>query len=262
MNGESRFDPDTGHLALTPPALSALATAATDGLEGVGTELLDELQAGSLLVGEGIHPRLVALARCVARSHARLVLDQYTTNFQMQGWVDDRIAVLARASVARPLEAAEVVVVPRGMVPLRLAKLIGLGPRQRVKVSEPAELDQGLLETLLVGEEGLSAPQIQSLSGETDELIPEWLDVLAALSSGASTRWQAGTWWNSPEESPRARSLEVVEGAVGSFLVTHSRRPDSPFRRATLRPLTGTALWRLLCGLVPGEDDVAEPLRH
>lgn len=259
MTAASSFDPDSGRLALTPGALNALRLAGASGLGALPIELRKEISAGSLTVDNDIHPRLVSLARCLARPHVRLVLDQTGSDRQLQGWIDEQIAVLTRPSISHPASQADVVVVPRGMVPLRLANLIALGPRPRVKLNEPAELDRSLLETLLSGEETLSLAQVDALSSETDELIPEWTEVLAALSAGKSTRWLAGAWWNAPGESPKARSLEVVEGEVGSYLVLDATRRDGPFRRVRLRPLNASAIWRLLCGLVPSQDEIAEP---
>jgi hypothetical protein len=221
--------------------------------------LREEISAGSLTVDNDIHPRLVSLARCLARPHVRLVLDQTGSDRQLQGWIDEQIAVLTRPSISRPAMPADVVVVPRGMVPLRLAKLIALGPRPRVKLNEPTEFDRSLLDTLLTGEESLSPGQVGALSSEADGLLPGWIEVLAALSAGKGTRWLAGVWWNAPGESPKARSLEVVEGDVGSFLVSDATRRDGPFRRVRLRPLSASAIWRLLCGLVPTQNEIAEP---
>jgi hypothetical protein len=255
----SSFDPDSGRLALTPGALNALRLAGASGLEALPSELREEISAGSLAVDNDIHPRLVPPARCLARPHVRLVLDQTGSDHQLRGWIDEQIAVLTRPSISNPAMPAEVVVVPRGMVPLRLAKLIALGPRRRVKLNEPAEVDRSLLETLLSGEQSLSVAQVEGLSSDTDELIPEWAEALAALSAGKSTRWLVGVWWNAPGESPKARSLEVVEGEVGSFLISDVTRGDGTHRRVRLRPLSASAIWRLLCGLVPSQDEIAEP---
>lgn len=262
MSTRSSFEPDSGGLALSPVGFRALVKLARTGSEMLDADELEELRLGSILLDEAVHPQLVPMADCLARPHVRVVMDQSSNTSQVQGWLDERIAVLARTNLTAPMAPAEVVVLPRAMLAFRLAKLLRLGPRPRTKVSDPVELDEALLETFLAAGEPLNATQIQSLLGPVDEVIPEWLDVLGVLSTSSTTRWRVGAWWNSAEESPTARSLEVVEGEVGSFLVTHVPKPGSAFRRVVLHPLTATTIWRLLCRLVPGEDEVAAPLSH
>lgn len=257
MNG-TRFDPHNGSLRLTPSAARGLADLVAEG-GSVDDRVLDELRAGGLVVDGELHPRLVPVAACLATPLARLRVDHAVpTRWVADGWVDGTIAVLMRSSA--DASVADVIAVPRGMVALNLARAVRLGPRERVKVDEPAELDEALLEAILGSADGWSVGAIEPLLGRDDEIVPEWLEALSRLSNEPKRRWRMGTWWNSPEESPAARLMEVVESDSGSFLVTHRREPERRYRRARLHPLTSTQLWRLLCGLVPRAEEVDRPL--
>lgn len=255
----SWFDPERGSLVLSRHALQALARVGSDASPELDPEVRRELAEGGILKSGHLHDRLVPLASCLSRPLARLRFERVARQAsQVEGWMDERLAVLLHL----PAGAVEgdVVAVPRGMVAFRLARLIELGPRPRVKVSEPVEVDEALLETLLIGGDPLTAAAVGSLLGADDEVIPEWLSVLAELARGPNDRWRVGVWWNSPEESPSGRWLEVVEGGVGSFLVTRHRRDDRRYRRVRLYPLTSTQIWRLLCALLPSDEEIVGPL--
>lgn len=257
----SRFDPERGALLLSPTCLAALPALLQGDISALDSDTAAELVEGHVVVDGLLDPRLRPVAACLGSPSIRLSLD--TTgrgSLHVDGWVDHRVAVLARSRLPAGTEAADVAALPRRMLAFQLARLLELGPRRPVKVRDPVEIDEGLLEALLVPGEGLSAAQVQSLLSEVDEVIPEWLSVLAQLSHAPSARWRAGAWWNSAHESPKARMLEVVEGDAGSFMITRGRRPDRPYRRATLRPLTSTMIWRLVCALAPRPQDVMGPL--
>ena len=256
---EARFDPQNGTLRLTPIAARALAAVTSEAAE-IDDAALQELNRAGIVVDGVVHPRLVAVGRCLAEPSARLRVDHAQPSpWTIDAWLDDKIAVLLRPVRGRTA-SADVVAVPRGMVALNLARSVGLGPRQRVKVDQPVELDEGLMEALLGSGEGWSHAAIESMLAADDEVLPEWLEVLGRLSHEPKRRWRMGAWWNSAEESPAARLLEVVEADLGSFLVTHRRDPERRYRRVRLHPLTSSRLWRLLCGLVPSQEEVDRPL--
>lgn len=260
MTGASRFDAHNGALRLSTAALQAMAHLASDAQEADPTAL-DELRSGGILVDGALHPRLVPLARCVAVPLVRLTVHHAgAPGWSVEGWIDHKIAVLLRVSGVDPDGVADVVAVPSGMVPLNLAKVVDLGPRERVKVDGPVTFDEGLFEALMGSDDSWGPDAIEALLDEGDEVLPQWVEVLAALSNRPSRRWRMGAWWNSAAESPAARLLEVVESDIGSFLLTHRRDPDRRYRQVRLHPLTATQIWRLLCAFVPPAEQVDRPL--
>lgn len=262
MNGRPRFDPRTGWLRLTPDAVRAVAQLASTGADPEPS-IVEELRAGGLVVDGGLHERLVPLGRCFASPLTRVALEQLApAGSRVDGWIDDKIAVLLRSTGDAGQGGGEVVAIPRGMIALNLARLVELGPRSRVKVGASVEIDDGLLEALLSPGEGWTPEAIESMCRREDGILPEWLEILADLSNTPKRRWRVGAWWNSTEESPAARLLEVVEGEVGSFLLTHRREPGYRYRRVRLHPLSSTQMWRLLCALVPAPEQVETPLPH
>lgn len=255
----SSFDPGTGRLSVTGAHLGAIARLASDAGEPEGATV-EELRGGGIVVGDALHPRLVRFARCVALPSARLTAEYSGARiWAIDAWLDDDLAVLWRRPAASD-GAGDAVVAPRGMIGLKLAQLIELGPRPRVKVDDPLEVDEGLVEALLGADEAWRGAAIESMLLEGDEVLPEWLEVLTDLSGQPKRRWRMGAWWNSTEESPEARSLEVVEADPGSFLLTRRRDPDRRYRRLRLDPLTSTQIWRLLCALVPTREQIDRPL--
>ena len=257
----SSFEPQEGRLQMTFPALAALPALLQQDLSSLDPPLAHELSDGGIVAEGALHPQLVPLARCVAAPDVRLRLERTSDpSFHTDGWLDDRLAVLFRVQAGAA--AGDVVAIPRGMVPYRLARLLELGPRPRPKVVDPVELDEGLVETLLAAGAGFTGSQIATLLGRDDEVIPEWMTILVTLSESRVSRWRVGAWWNTKEESPVARSLEVAESEAGSFLIVRRRRKGRRSRRAELYPLTSTQIWRLLCALVPSSAEVSEPLAH
>ncbi len=259
MIPSSRFDPQDGRLTLSLAGLGALPALVSGDASSLDATLRHDLERGGILSDGTLHHRLVSLGRCIAAAAVRVSLDRVSGGaFHLEGWVDDRLAVLMRT--APEATVGDVIAIPRGMLPFRLAALVELGPRRRVKVTEPVEIDEALLEAVLAAGAGLTAVQIASLLHKHDDVIPEWLSLLAELSRHPVIRWRVGAWWNSPDESPSARWLEVVETDAGSLLVTRHRREDRRYRRVRLYPLTSTQIWRLLCALLPAPEEVAGPL--
>ena len=261
MTSGTRFDPQTGVLRLSRNAVEVISRLISDA-DQLDPVVLDELRAGGIVdKGGRLHERLLPVAKCLSTPSVGLRLDCAGAHpWSVDGWIDPRAAVLLRASAAEAQAAADVAFVPKAMVPLNLARLLELGPRERVKVDGPVELDEGMFEALLGSGEAWAPDVIEALSEDGDEVLPEWLEVLTGLSKGPKRRWRVGAWWNSAEESPAARLLEVVEGDVGSFLLTHHRREDRRYRRVRLHPLSATQIWRLLCALVPSIEEVERPL--
>lgn len=257
MTGASRFDPHNGSLRLTRAAVRGIAAVASGTEPDEATH--SELAAAGIVADGELHPRLVPLARCIGAPSVRLVVESaMLAPWALDAWIDESIAVLLRRR-SDIGGASDAVAVPRRMVALNLARLVELGPRERVKVGGPVDLDEGSVEALLGSADEWTRTAIESMLVE-DEILPEWLEVLSALSGQPKRRWRMGAWWNSAEESPAAKLLEIVEADVGSFLLTRHREPGRPYRRSRLHPLTSTQIWRLLCALVPAPDQVERPL--
>lgn len=255
---ETRFDPTTGMLTLSPRAVVSLAAAADD-IDAVPDEARSELALGGLLKGEQLHPRLRPVAETLARPSIRLHLDYPSSGRDCDGWFTASLAVfITRDRTDEQL--GTVSGLPLGLVPAALARLVRLGPRPRPKVTDPIELDAGLVEALLSPGGGFTASQIEALIEPSEEVMAAWLEVLAAMSEAIRGRWRLGLWWNSPSERPVARLIEVVDTDRGLFLLT--RRPRGPrrTRRYELRPVSPTQVWRLLCALLPPAEEIAEPL--
>ena len=256
MKDDVGFDPVGGRLRLTRGLLADMCSLQA----GVEVSTIAELRGAGLLQGDGLHPKLIPLAETAVRPLCRLTLDVSATNpLHLDGWVGDRVALLL-AGRAASSDVFDVTFVSRSLLTAQLAKSVGLGPRPRTKVTDPVELDQGLLEALLLSGEPFSASQLERLIDPRDEVLPTWLEVLSAISARTKARWRLGVWWNSFEESPEARSLEMIDSEIGFFYVSHVARGGRKYPRVRLRPLTPSQVWRLLCGLVPGPDEVAEPL--
>lgn len=253
----SRFDPEQGRLIMSRRALGSLARL--DAGLPTDEEIRHELVAAGIVRDGRIHDALTGLAGCVTRPLVRLVVERLPRPAtQVEGWIDDRLAVLLH--LPPNATTGDVVAVPRGMTGFRLARLMQLGPRSPHKVRAPVEIDAGLLEVLVLNGSSLEPDEVERLLRPGDDLEPAWVDTLAALSQAETTRWNVGAWWNSDDERPKARTLELVDSDVGMFLVTIAPRGKRTSRRIELRPITPTQTWQLLCALVPSIEDVSEPL--
>jgi hypothetical protein len=233
--------------------------AAADDVGVLSDEARSELASGGLLDGEQLHPRLVSVARAIAQPSIRLHLEHTSSGSSCEGWFTESLAVLiTRDRVDDPV--GTVSGLPRGLVPAALARIVRLGPRRRPKVTDPIEIDAGLVEALLSSGGAFTASQIEGLIDPSEELVAAWLEVLARMSEEVRARWRLGVWWNSPSERPTARLIEVVDTDGGPFLLTRRPRSSRGARRYELRPATSTQLWRLLCALLPLAEEVPEPL--
>ena len=77
-----------------------------------------------------------------------------------------------------------------------------------------------------------------------------WVDAIVGLRSGPRRHWRVTTSWGAVSE-PGGRSVEIVESADGTLLLV-----DRTNRAAELTAVTPTAVWRLLIGLLPGDDEL------
>ncbi len=260
MKPDVGFDPVGGSLRLSRETLARMRDV------HAGHEISEEagaaLRAAALLQGTVLHPRLVAVVETAARPLARLSLDvSRKTPLHCDGWVGQRFALLLTAASATH-EVFDATFLSRSLLTAQVARFVDVGPRPRPKVADPIEIDQGLLEAVLGGGQPLTASQLEMLLDARDEVLPVWLEVLSTLSARPHKRWRAGVWWNSFQETPQARSLEILDSDAGLFFIGHAARADRRYRRVRLRPVTPSQVWRLLCALIPPPNDVAEPLSY
>lgn len=256
MKDDVGFDRVGGRLRLTRGLLVEMCALEA----GAEASSIDALRDAGLLEAGRLHPKLVPLAETAARPLCRLTLDvSAKTSLHLDGWIGARFALL----LAGPTAATSVfdaTFLSRSLLTAQLARSVGLGPRPRAKVIEAVEIDQGLLEALLGSGEPFTASQLERLVEPSEEVLPAWLEVLSDVSARMKARWRLGVWWNSFEESPEARSLEMIDSEIGLFYVSHAGRGGRKYPRVRLRPLTPSQVWRLLCALLPGPEEVAEPL--
>ena len=256
MRRDAGFDPVTGRLRLSRAALVGMSALHA----GEEVSVASDLVAAGLVQDGRVHPRLVPVVETAARPLVRLVLDVASGSpVHCQGWMGEGHALLLAAPTAQE-EVYDVTFLTRSLLISQLARFVGLGPRPRGKVTDPIEIDLGLLEALLGGGQGLAPDQLEMLIDPRDELEPPWVEVMALLSGGVQARWRVGVWWNSLQESPAARSMELIDSEAGLFLVSHVARGPRPFARVRLHPVTPTQVWRLLSALVPHPEEVTEPL--
>lgn len=258
MPAEPGFDPVGGSLRVARSTLADLCALREGAV--VPPETKSALARAGFLVGNELHPRLVPVAAAAARPLVRLGLDLREPNgtVHCEGWIDERFALLLSARGFEPV-VFEATFFARSLLAGQLARVVGLGPRRRPKVTDAVEIDHGLLEAIL-GPGDLSVSQLEMLTDPLDELLPSWIEVLSLMSGGLTARWRAGVWWNSVEERPEARSFEILDSGAGLFFVSQVARGSRRYRRVRLRPVTSSQVWRLLTALVPGPDQVDEPL--
>ncbi|MDP9066790.1 MAG: hypothetical protein M3N53_00390 [Actinomycetota bacterium] len=259
MSSDAVFDPAAGSLKLTRGALADMC-ALHSGAE-LSPDALDRLSRAGLVQRDGLHPTLAAIASTASRPLVRLNLDRAAPgrNVHCEGWIDARFALLL-SGPAVDAPVFETAFLSRSLLAAQLARMLQLAPRARPKVTDPLEVDHGLLEALVAPGEAFSVSQLEVLIDPRDEPLPAWLEVLATLSTGVNARWRLGVWWNSFEEAPRARSMEVLDSEAGLFFVAHVPRGARRYRRVQLRPVTSSQVWRLLTALVPRPEEVSEPL--
>lgn len=256
---ETRFDRSAGTLRVTASALVSLGQVGRG--QSIDAEAEAELDSGGLMSDGGLDDRLLPLAKVTGEPFVRVSLEHAVAarRTRMEGWVDDRIGVLAVAEGDR-FDAFDIAAVSRSMLPAQVAGLVELGPRDRPKVTDPMELDRGLLEALSAGRGAFTNAEVERLVEAEDDILPAWIEVLSGISRDRSARWRVGAWWNSERERPTARSMEILDADVGLFLIHPVFQPGQRFQRVLLRPVSPSQVWRLLCALLPRAEEVAGPL--
>jgi hypothetical protein len=245
-------DLEAGVLRLSRPALEALATLTAEPARPLpvvppAETTLDALERAGLVGPTGLHPMMAPIAAAVADPVVRIRFDRLGpgTPVECPGWISPHVAVLA---VPGPDGLDQILAVETSFLPARLAGLVGLGPRPGPRLpagSVPA--DVGLLEALFTG----MVASAEDVRRHVGPAVPQGLvDAVVAISDGVRLHWRVATTWGDPAR-PATRGHEVVESRAGTFWLVHR-----DFAGAELTPITPTGLWRLLIGLLPGDDEL------
>ena len=245
-------DLEAGVLRLSRPALQALATltggpAAPLPVDSPAETTLGALESAGLVGPTGLHPVMAPIAAAVADPVVRIRFDHLGpgTPVECPGWISPDVAVLA---VPGSDGLDEILAVETSFLPARLAALIGLGPRPVPRLPPGSvRADIGLLEALLSG----LVATAEDVRRHVGPVVPQALvDAAVAISDGIRLHWRATTTWGDPAR-PATRTHEVVESQAGTFWVVHR-----DFAGTELTPISPTGVWRLLIGLLPGDDEL------
>jgi hypothetical protein len=151
-----------------------------------------------------------------------------------RGWVDAETAVL---EIPVPDGEPRHVQLPPRFLPDALARLNDLSPRPRREPAERLRLGAGELAEILATRD---AARAGLLAGEPGEQL------VRALRE----HWSVTATWTPAPGSTGARIVEVLDTAAGLWLVV----PDDP--GVELWPTTPTAVFRLLCALLPRDHEL------
>ena len=243
-------DVEAGTLSVSRPLLLALgafsggATGRADPPSGVTVKTL---RAAGMLGPTGLHDMLVPIAAAVADPLVRITFDQLGPGpvTEGPGWITPDVTVLA---VPGEDGLDEILSFGTSFLVARLAALVGLGPRPGAgALPGSLKVDPGLLEAAFTGLVGSD----EDVRRHLGPAVPAaWVDAVVALRDGLRRHWRVTTTWGAAS-NPGHRSVEIVEITDGTLLLVG--RTD---RGAELTPVTPTAVWRLLIGLLPGDDEL------
>jgi hypothetical protein len=195
----------------------------------------------------GLHDMLVPIAAAVADPLVRIVYHRLGPGpaTESPGWITPDVTVLA---VPGEDGLDEILSFGTSFLVARLAALVELGPRpDAAPLPGSLKVDPGLLEAAFTGLVG-SAEDVRRHLGPA---VPgAWVDAIVGLRAGPRRHWRVTTSWGAAS-NPGGRSVEIVESADGTLLLV-----DRTDRGAELTAVTPTAVWRLLIGLLPGDDEL------
>lgn len=242
-------DLEAGTLQLSRPLLLALgafsggATGRADPPSGVTVKTL---RAAGMLGPTGLHDLLVPIAAAVADPLVRLAFVHLGPGpmAESPGWITPDVTVLA---VPGEDGLDEILSFGTSFLVARLAHLVELGPRPGA----------ALLPGLLKADPGLLAAALTGLIRSADDVrrhlgpaVPAaWIDAILALLDGPRRHWRVTTSWGALA-NPQGRSVEIVESRDGTLLHVGGGRGTE------LTAVTPTAVWRMLIGLLPGDDEL------
>jgi hypothetical protein len=150
-----------------------------------------------------------------------------------RGWVGPATAGL---EVPGPAGSTRHVQLPPRFLPDALARLNDLSPRPRWEPAERLRFSAGELAEILASRDAARAALIAGATGER-------------LVRALREHWSVVATWAPAPGSTGVRIVEVVDTAEGLWLVV----PDDP--GVELWPTTPAAVFRLLCALLPRDDE-------
>jgi hypothetical protein len=153
-----------------------------------------------------------------------------------RGWVDERIAALLVPGPA-------VHEVPPGFLPDALARMNDLSPRPRVEPAVRLRYAPGELAQALAARDAEAVAR--SAGGEEQSAAAR------TLIRTLREHWRVESRWRPAQDSPGVRAVEVLDTDAGVWLVI----PDGA--SVELWPSTPTTVFRLLCGLLPRDHELA-----
>ena len=224
MSATATFDPGRVTLVATDVAFAALRDGARS----------EELEAAGATTGGRPHP---ALEPAVAAMRSPVCdVRMQRGERRAHGWADAHVATLLVPADAGRMRMT---VVPTAFLPDALARLNDLTPRPRVERGVELRLTPGQLASVLAG-----APD----GGIDDD------DAANALRSIAATKrehWRVDVAWEPADDAPATRGVEVIDTDDGLWLI----QPGDD--DVAVWPTTPTVVFRLLCGLLPHNDELA-----
>lgn len=228
---EIEFDPATGELLAPARVVEQLLAAA----RAAAPMPAGELTASGAVEAGAAHPRLGLALRIATRPLVELRLERGERS--AAAWVaPGGSALLVPVDDGR----RRLLTLETSHLALALVRLNDLGPRP-VDESRPViALTPADLTRAVSARDTSVVPQTQA-----DER-----EALGELLAGLRARWRVETHWTPPDNSPGTRSLEVLDSDAGLWLVV----PDGP--SVDLWPTTPTIVFRLLCGLLPHDQEL------
>jgi hypothetical protein len=224
MSSAATFDPDRVQLTAADAAFEALRA---------GTRS-EELEAAGATTDGRLHP---ALEPAVTAMRAPVCdVRMQRGERQGHGWVDAQVAALL---VPADEGRMRMTVLPTAFLPDALARLNDLAPRPRVKRAVELHLTPAQLAVVLAG-----SPD----AGSDDD---DAADALRSIAATKREHWRVDVTWEPAEDADATRGVEVIDTDDGLWLI--QARDDD----VAVWPTTPTVVFRLLCGLLPHNDELA-----
>ncbi|OFE17856.1 hypothetical protein BA895_13745 [Humibacillus sp. DSM 29435] len=251
------FDPASGRIRLDATTFETLCrefdSPSPPGSAPASdvTPLAPLRTSGALVDGvvhEALRPALAAVQRPIAMVH--LVVAGAAGRQLHQGWLSVVSAVLADLGDGSYDFAA----VGTEFVPTLVARLTRLGLRPHLPAGR-VPVTEAVLDGLAAHKAAPRAAAAQALVSTTASVWPAWS---AAVSAGDWRFWVVDVTW--PERAGGAasassgRRLAVLDTSAGLL------RVDVDDSGPMLVAVTPTEVWRLLSGMLPGDDDLSPGL--
>jgi hypothetical protein len=228
------FQPDSGRLRLSAEEFELMVVSLSEqaGAESGPAAALHE---AGVLRADGPHPALrlglstvvepvCRLDVCVAGGAARLL---------HQGWFSTQAAAFLRHVRE---DEFEFLTVPPEFVPVALARMVRLGPRQAGADREGSEISTACFDDLFSAEATRRTAALRLLGGVADRRV-----------------WRLDLVWPGPEDSLAGRAVAATDGPDGMCLLEPTDES-----RVVLRPLSATTAWQRFVTMLPTDHELGE----